>query len=97
MTRCRVWVSSEGVRTAAFSPDGRLLATGSMDSNIMLWDVRTKQHLFTLKGHQGIVVSVVFSPDGRLMASGGFDHTVKIWQFGDALKPFDVEWTPIPK
>jgi len=87
----------EGVRTAAFSPDGRLLATGSMDSNIMLWDVRTKQHLFTLKGHQGIVVSVVFSPDGRLMASGGFDHTVKIWQFGDALKPFDVEWTPIPK
>ena len=87
----------EGVRTAAFSPDGRLLATGSMDSNIMLWDVRKKCHLFTLKGHQGIVVSVVFSPDGRFMASGGFDHTVKIWQFGDALKPVDIEWESIPE
>jgi WD40 repeat protein len=63
----------------AFSPDGRLLASGSDDQTVKLWDVETGQEVRTLRGHNGGVWSVAFSPDGRLLASGSGDGTVKLW------------------
>jgi WD40 repeat protein len=54
----------------AFSPDGKTLASGSVDESIKLWDVKTGKNTATLHGQAGYVFSVAFSPDGRLLASG---------------------------
>jgi WD40 repeat protein/nitrous oxidase accessory protein NosD len=68
------------VNSVAFSPDGRLLASGSRDYTIKLWEVATGSLVRTLEGHTNWVNSVAFSPDGRLLASGSSDRTIKLWE-----------------
>lgn len=71
---------SEGAGSVAFSPDGKMLATGSMDKTIKLWEAATGRELRTLTGHSSFVLSVVFSPDGKTLASGSVDKTIKFWE-----------------
>ena len=68
-----------GVYSAAFSPDGTTLASGSWDSTVKLWDVATGTNTATLEGHTGGATSVSFSPDGTTLASGSEDGEVKLW------------------
>ncbi len=56
-----------------------MLASGSYDDTIRLWDARTGNHVRTLSGHTDSVESVVFSPDGSMLASGSYDDTIRLW------------------
>lgn len=68
----RVW-------TIAFSPDGQLLASGSDDQTVRLWNVQDGACLTVLQGHTGGVTSVRFSPNGQLLASTGEDASIRLW------------------
>jgi len=70
---------SNWVRSVTFSPDGRMVLSGSNDNTLKLWDVATGRELRTFSGHTGIVNSVTFSPDGRQVLSGSYDNTLKLW------------------
>ncbi|KAH7464215.1 Vegetative incompatibility protein [Fusarium oxysporum f. sp. matthiolae] len=67
------------VMSVVFSNDGKLIASGSYDKTVKIWDVATGEEERTLEGHTRWVTSVVFSNDGKLIASGSYDKTVKIW------------------
>ena len=62
----------------AFSPDGRMLASGSWDNYIQLREADTGKLLLTLDKHTDGVRSVAFSPDGSTLASGGYDQTIRL-------------------
>ena len=60
-------------------PDGKRLASASVDQTVKVWDATSGQEMLTLKGHTGAVMSVAFSPDGKRLASASGDQTVKVW------------------
>ena len=92
------------VLSIAFTSDSKLMASGSVDKTIVLWDPATGNQLRALKGHTGTVGSVAFSPDDKLLASGSADNTIKIWDVasgrekqtltGHTLFVFSVAFSP---
>ncbi|THH17319.1 hypothetical protein EW146_g3463 [Bondarzewia mesenterica] len=80
------------VRSVAYSPDGKRIASGSSDETIRIWDAETGVQVgVPLVGHTDPVRSVAYSPDGKHIASGSDDRTIRIWdaktgvQMGDPL------------
>ena len=79
------------VHSVAFSPDGRLALSGSLDNSLKLWEVATGRELRSFNGHTNYVNSVAFSPDGRFALSGSEDTTLKLWDVatGKELRTFN--------
>ena len=74
-----------------FSPDGKTIASASLDTTVRLWNSSNGNFIRALKGHTDSVNSVVFSVDGKTIASASSDRTVRLWdvvtgqQIGDPL------------
>ncbi|AFZ17987.1 WD40 domain-containing protein [Allocoleopsis franciscana] len=67
--------------SVAFSPDGKLLATGDVVGQVRIWQVVDGQQLLTFQGHSNWVSSIAFSPDGQLLAvTGHSDSTIQLWE-----------------
>jgi WD40 repeat protein len=82
---------TDGERTAcvALSPDGNLIAVGSREGRLHVWDAITGQKRATIDAHRGGVLSVDFAPDGRRLITSGGDTTMLVW---DA-----APWQPLVK
>ncbi|UPK93766.1 hypothetical protein LCI18_004701 [Fusarium solani-melongenae] len=95
----KVWVplvaTLEGhagpVWAVAMSLDSKLIASGSYDQTIKIWNAGTGEVQKILRGHHNVVRSIAFSPDGKLLISGAYDGTVKIWDMatGDVKQTLD--------
>lgn len=68
------------MRSVAFSPDGKSLASGSQDGTIKLWNISTGKLIGTLTTQKEQVWSVAFNPDGKTLASASQDGIINIWQ-----------------
>jgi len=73
----------EYIGRIAWSPDGRLLATPSMDATIRLWDAETGECQCPLEGHKTRVFCVAFDGTNRILASGGKDGTLMLWDVAE--------------
>jgi WD40 repeat protein len=63
----------------AFSPDNKLFASGGMNGQMMLSEVKDNSNDLLLNGHTWSVKALTFSPDGKLLASGSKDNTIRLW------------------
>ena len=72
---------SNGVGSAAFSPDGSRIVTSSFDNTAKVWDASSGNLIRTLSGHSSYVSSAAFSPDGSSIVTAGWDKTQPLRQF----------------
>jgi WD40 repeat protein len=78
------------IYAVSYSPDGRLLAVGSQDSEVTLWDIanpRRPRRLAVLRDFNNAVYSTVISPDGHTLAAGSQDDMVRLWDIATPSHP----------
>jgi hypothetical protein len=67
------------INSVSMSADGRILATGSRDSKVGIWNARTGSPIHLLTGHVSEVQTVTLRPDGAVVASAGGDEKTILW------------------
>jgi WD40 repeat protein len=76
------------VRSLAFSSGGKMLASGSHDGTLRVWDAMSGANVLEVRGRKRGISSVVFSPDGRRIVSGLSDGTVQVRDVTTGVKVF---------
>jgi WD40 repeat protein len=71
---------TQAVKTLAFSPDGKLLATAGDDGLILIWDLADRKLVQTLSAHRWTISALSFIPGGNTLASASWDGNIKFWQ-----------------
>jgi len=74
-----------GVTSVSISPDGSMVAAGSLDSVIRIWEISSGVLLDSLRGHRDSVYSVAFTPDGKGIISGSLDKSMRLWDLSPLL------------
>lgn len=77
-----------GFSCMSFHPDGLILAGGTEENTVAVWDVKDQVTVATLTGHEGQVKALSFSNNGYYLATGSADGTVKLW---DLRKPLNIQ------
>ena len=67
------------ILSVSFSPDGKVLATGSGDASVRFWDLATETPQFTCQVHTNWVLCISWSPNGKYLASASMDKSIIIW------------------
>lgn len=70
---------SVGLTCAKFHPDGLIFGTGTVDSVIKIWDLKSKTNLANFPGHTGAITSLSFSENGYYLATAAEDSIIKLW------------------
>jgi WD40 repeat protein len=84
----RILPGHERVSSVAFNPEGNILATGSFDATVMLWDAATGRRLGPVMTQDDDVTGLAFSRDGKTLASAGSDGQIMLWRV-DTAQPRD--------
>lgn len=80
-------IHTDIVRSLAFSPDGRWMASGSYDKTLILWDAATGQARRVLRGHTGWIMAVAFSKDSQTVVSASHDGSIRFWAIDKDAEP----------
>jgi WD40 repeat protein len=83
---------TQAVKTLAFSPDGKFLATAGDDGLILIWDIDTCKLAQTLSAHRWTISALSFFADGNTLISASWDGTLKFWQI-DSGQEIDCLFT----
>jgi WD40 repeat protein/serine/threonine protein kinase len=77
--------ASEGITVLAFSPDGRLLASGSgyANSAVQLWKIPSGDSAGSLAEHTAWISGLAFTPEGKTLITSSADQTIRVWNVGD--------------
>lgn len=78
------------ITCAAWSKDGKTLATGCTKTGIKVWDAATGKVKTELSGHKKMIRSLAFSPDGKTLASASSDSTVRLWDLEGEAEPIEL-------
>jgi WD40 repeat protein len=100
----RVWDARSGVERFALPQHrqtvtcvavsaGKLLATGSEDRTVRLYDLTTRKELHVFKGHRNAISGVVLTPDGKTLVTASLDGAVKVWSVAQCRERTDLRIT----
>ena len=92
------------ITSLTWSPNSKLIASGSLDKTVVVYDVANQKSLLVYQGHTGAVTTVAWSPDGKYIASASTDRTIHIWNAasgkdvlilsGHSAAVTSVAWSP---